>query len=122
MYMNDFDEEPQQTQAELDIQKRRDEVEKAIQRNFRAIFRKPIDQLSQYDKGFLQARRSYLTEAERKTYEKVLSEDLLHIEIPMEEFSRNDLNKKALDLGIEKPEDFPNKTELIAAIREAQNK
>ena len=89
--MNDFDEDAQPTQAELDIQKRRDEAEKAIQRTFRAIFRKPIDQLSHYDKGFLQARRSYLTAAEQKTYESVLNEDLLHIEVPLEEMVRNDL-------------------------------
>lgn len=72
--------------------------------------------MSQLDKDFLRARRSYLTKAELAEHDEIINEKT---EPALEDLTRSELDQKGYDLGIEDPEGYPNKTELIAAIRKA---
>lgn len=108
-----------QDQMQLDIEKRRTENDTEVLKIIHAIFKKGHS-LTQEDKAFLQARVSYLSKAEYNEYETELNEDLLGNGDPLNDLSRNGLNAKATELGIEDPEKFPNKDSLIDAIKNAQ--
>ena len=103
-----------------EIEKRREETEKEMYDVLKVIFKKPHEALTQEDKGFLQARREYLSKTELKEYEDELKEDLTGTPVVADEVTRNDLNARAVELGVENPDKLPNKQAVIDAISEAE--
>lgn len=111
--------EDEQDQMEKMRKQREIEVERDIAKRFRAIFRKST--LTEDDKRFLRARRSYLTKAQLQEYDDVLNEKQETIaEIPLIKRSREELNQMAIEAGIDNPEELPNKNEVIKAIEQSE--
>lgn len=112
-------------QMKLEINKRRFDTDKAIDDTLKNLFRKAKDSLSVEDKAFIQARRSYLTDAQREEYKSVLDEKLPRPdgegqEEGLIEKTRPELEAMATDLKIDNPEKFKNKQELVDAIEAKQ--
>ena len=107
---------------ELEIQKRRDDNDNEVIKTINAIAKKSIDTLTFEEKAFLQARESYLTNGQREEYRKVLNEDLTG-EKTLKDFTRAELEVKAIEAGIEDPslKVFKTKDQLIEAIEATQN-
>ena len=120
-------------QMRLAIQKRKDENDKTVMAILASILRKNRDSLTIMDKAFLQARSSYMTEAERDAYKDVLEENLNGVEVPHDvevikevkepEPTRAELEAQATALGIENPGDrklYPTNKTLKEAVLAAQ--
>jgi hypothetical protein len=120
-------------QMKLAIQKRRTDNDETVMKILSAILRKNRDSLSIMDKAFLQARSSYMTEAERDAYKDVLEEELEGVKPPEDEKvikdvkepepTRAELEAQATALGIDKPGDkklYPTNKSLKEAILAAQ--
>ncbi len=110
------DEAQKQDLIALEIEKHRKDAEEAIMRILRKITQKDPSILTFEEKGFLKARQSYLTAGQREEYASVLKENYTG-EPPLEELTREELDAKALALGIESPEALPNKKAVIEAIK-----
>jgi hypothetical protein len=119
-----------ENQMALDIEKRRVDTEAEIYKIINAILRKNHSMLTQEDKGFLQARRDYLTDAQRDDYKKELSENLdpnavqSKDEVPsLALLTRRDLEAKAKALGIMDPSTkaYKKNEDLIKAIEDLQD-
>ena len=117
--MTQDDINPQDKMA-LEIEKRRQETESDMFKEIKRIFKKSHVGLTKEEKGFLQARVSYLTKAEREEYKAELAEDLTKNTQTLDDLTRKELVAKANELGIESPEKFENKQQLIDAILAAQ--
>lgn len=102
---------------EVAIERRRVETEKAIFYRLKKILAKSPAQLNDDERKFLKARVSYLTKAEKEEWDEVLNETT---EPQLEELTRKELDAQARELGIDNPEELPNKTEVIEAIRRLQ--
>ena len=118
-----------QDKEQLEINKRILKNEKEITKIFRAIFQKSHEQLTDYDKSFLRARASYLTNGQRQEYADVLEGEPqepkgnnpeANKDLELIDYSRNQLNDMARDLGVEKPEEMKSKQQVIDAITEAR--
>lgn len=118
-----------QDKEQLEINKRILKNEKEITKIFRAIFQKSHEQLTDYDKAFLRARASYLTNGQRQEYADVLEAEPqepkgnnpdANKDRELIDYSRNQLNDMARDLGVEKPEEMKSKQQVIDAITEAK--
>lgn len=116
----------QQDKMALEIEKRAEETEAKVIRILNRLVRKPIETLNLEEKRFLKARASYLSKADREAYAEVINMDLSNeaIDAPKEkeliEYTRKELDQKALDLGVENPQDLPNKQAVIDEIRKNQ--
>lgn len=116
-----------QDKEQLEINKRILKNEKEITKIFRAIFQKSHEQLTDHDKAFLRARASYLTNGQRQEYADVLEGEPQEpkgnnpdANKEMIDYSRNQLNDMARDLGVDKPEEMKSKQQVIDAITEAR--
>ena len=113
------EDEQEVDQNKLTIEKNRKKTEIEIRRVLQKIFQKTKSDLTEEDKGFMRARVSYLTETERETYADILTSS---IDRPFNEWTRNELNEKALSLGVESPDKMGSKQEVIDAIEKLQSK
>lgn len=110
------------------LAKRYDDANGEIEKAFKAIFKKSHQFLTVEDKRFLQARRSYLTDAQVKEYDAELSEKLPRPDGKEEEKTLDDMTRKELEAmatqeGIENPEDkkiYKTNADLQNAIKEKQ--
>lgn len=116
----------QQDKMQLEIEKRAEETEAKVVRILSRLVRKPIETLTIEEKRFLKARASYLSKADREAYAEVIDMDLSHeaVNAPAEkdlsEYTRKELDAKALALGVVEPELLPNKQAVIDEIRKNQ--
>ncbi len=131
--INQFDDELDLEQEEdkikLEIARRQQTTEKQIVTRLRKILRKNEDQLLLDDKKFLKARASYLSKGQREEYADIIAADYsgqasqeptVPAEPKLEDLTRPQLDEKARELGIEKPEELPNKGAVIEAIKHNQ--
>lgn len=112
------------------MQKRLDDADAELQKALTKIFRKAHHELTIEDKAFLQARRSYLTQAQTEEYDSELNEKLPRPDgqdedeaTDLQHMTRANLNIMAADLGIETPEDkkvYKTNQDLIDAIEAKQ--
>ena len=79
---------------------------------FNKILEKRPEALTDPEKGFLRARRSYLNKSQVDEYKDVLEAKTVVVEP-----TRKELDSKAIELGIENPEKLPNKQAVIDAIK-----
>lgn len=117
--MNPEDQEKERLQARIDA------ADAELQKELKRIFKKTPAGLNVDDKRFLQARRSYLTQAQQEEYADALNEKLPRPdgqtqEETLGEKSRADLELIATDLGIEEPKKIKNKEALVEAIEAKQ--
>jgi len=117
----------QDEEVQQKLQDRQDEADKELGEALKAIFKKPIQNLTAADKAFLQARRSYLDDTILRKYDKVLSEKLprpdgTEEEEVLEEMARKDLEIMGTRLGIEdvSKKAFPKNEDLVNAIKKIQ--
>lgn len=116
------------TKEQLEIDKRIQANDKVVKRILADIVRKPLDNLTVEDMAFMRARQSYLSKAQREEYADILNQkEIASVEAevaseldPLFELSRNQLNKKARDLGIVNSEEMKSKREVIEAIQAVQ--
>lgn len=97
---------PEEREQEL-LNQRIDEAEAEIHAVLKKIFRKGLHELNVEDKAFLQARRSYLDDAQLSKYDKVLKEKLprpdgkdVEEEKEIEALTRKELEAMATNIGI----------------------
>lgn len=88
------------------LQQRLDEATAEIEKALQNIFKKSIDYLTDEDKRFLQARVSYLDDAQKSKYEKILKAkvprpDGKEEEKEIEELTRKELENIAGEIGID---------------------
>lgn len=111
------------------MQKRIDEADAEIRKALETIFRKPKTHFTVEDKRFLQARRSYLTQAQLDEYSEVLKEKLprpdgkKEEEKEINELTRAELEKMATQEGVENPSDrklYRTNADLQEAIKQKQ--
>ena len=120
-------------QMKLTIENRRKENDEIVMAVLRGILKKTKDSLTIQDKAFLQARSSYMTQAERDAYNDILNEKLFDVPLPQDEEvikevkevepTRKELEAQAEVLGIESPSDkklYPTNKALKEAIFAAQ--
>lgn len=118
----------QQDKEKMKLKARMEETEDEIADVLKSIFKKPIQNLTDYEKGFLRARASYLDDMMLAKYDKILKEKKeVHVqeidESVLEAMARADLEKMAIELGIENPENknkFKKNSDLMKAIKEKQ--
>jgi hypothetical protein len=105
-----------------EVEKHRVDTEKQINKVLRRILLKPKNILTVEEIGFLKARKSYLSETDRKEYSDLLDQSTKKPTIY--DLTRSELYAEALKLGIVSPEKLPNKDAVIKAIqeKEAENK
>lgn len=131
-YEDDLDQEQLEDRNAKAIEARRKETDKKINKRLHVITRKNLEQLSTEEKAFLKARASYLSKADREVYADIIAADYsgqkvvneeVEKEVPLKNLNRTLLEAKAVELGIEDPDDeerFPNKQSLIDAIEAVQ--
>lgn len=126
---DDLDLEEEEDKIKKEISKREKDTDRAIRVRLQKILRKNADQLLLDDKQFLKARASYLTKSEREDYADVINADYSPEgqeaesapgEPKLEDLTRPELDEKARELGIDKPEELPNKKAVIEAIQHNQ--
>lgn len=104
----------------IEIEKRQADTLAEMHKNLEVIFSKGHEVLTRDDKGFLQARREYLSHATLEEYAAELAEDLNKDATAqdggLESLTRNELNEKALQAGVETPEKLPSKQAVIDAM------
>lgn len=125
----DLDElEEEEDKEKLAIATRFKKTEQSIAKRFRSIFRKNLEQLTLEDKKYLKARSFYMTKGQREEYTDVLAADYSSgkevqaapAAPKLETLKREVLEAMASDLGIENPQDLPNRDAIIEAIKKAQ--
>jgi len=132
-YDEDLDLELEEDKIKVAISKRETATEKKIMKRLSSIVRKSPSLLTLDDKKFLKARASYLTKADRVEYADIIEADYSKVtddeganitgeseEVLNEKMSRGELEAKALALGLENLEQYPNKKSLIDAINQAK--
>ena len=131
--MNDFNDdldlEQEEDKIKLEIAQRERDTDRRIKSRLNKILRKNENQLLFDDKQFLKARASYLTKGQREEYADIINADYsgqaseepkVPGEPKLEDLSREELDAKASELGIDKPEELPNKKAVIEAIKNNQ--
>jgi len=123
----EFDLEEEQDKMKLKIGQRERDANRAIRIRLHKIMRKEEGQLLLEDKKFLKARASYLTKGQREEYAKIIKANYYipekgaePVEPQLEDLTRIELDKKALELGIEEPHKLKNIASVVEAIKEAQ--
>lgn len=128
-FNEDIDPELEEDKMKLEIDNRAKGVDRLVRQRLNGILRKNEDQLLLDDKKFLKARASYLTKAQREEYADIINADYSEgaelapqepAEPKLEDLTRPELDEKARVLGVEKPEELPNKKAVIEAIRHNQ--
>lgn len=110
------------------------ENEDKISAEFRRIFTKRHVGVTQEDKAFLQARESYLSNADREEYKAELAENLAttgeqtsvgsgSTARPLEDYSRKELEARLQELGVQDTslKVYRTNGDLITAIQELQS-
>lgn len=115
----------------------RNKLPKATAEKLINLLELPEESISFEDSAFLWARQAYLTKEEKERYANKLQAYKEAVEVsaydgddenekdpepkPLVEFTRAELNAMAKDIyNIEKPEELPNKLEVIKAIESAK--
>lgn len=127
-FNEDTDLEAEEDKIKLEIAKREKDTDREIRTRLQTILRKNEDQLLLEDKKFLKARASYLSKAQREEYANVISASYYNetgvpqavVPPALEDLTRPELDDKARALGVEKPEELPNKKAVIEAIKHNQ--
>ncbi len=98
------------------------ENEDKIAKEFKRIFRLPHNQLTPEDIGFMHARSSFMTSAEREEYKKELDSfaPVDPTQDPLALLTRKDLEAKLHELGVQDTSNkvYRTNADLIVAIRE----
>lgn len=103
-----------QDKMQLEIDKRKEKNDKAVMSILRTLFQKPYENLTEDDKGFIRARQTYLTKAQRDEYA-----DIINPKVDLMSYSRSQLDDMARELGID-TEGMKNKQEVVSAIESAK--
>lgn len=122
--------QPNQNASTLEEQKFYDarvkENEDKLAKEFQRIFRLPHNQLTPEDIGFLNARQSYMTSAEREEYKSELSNfaPVDSTQDPLLLLTRKDLEAKLSALGVQDTSNKAYRTnaDLVTAIKELDPK
>lgn len=134
--MTEYDgmiEEPR-NEEQVEIDRRAQTTENTVMRIISGILRKPQSALTLYDKTFLKARASYLTDGQRREYEGVLEADYSKgnvssvvqqtVASTLEDLTNEELRErlKRLKVSDDDIKQLKNKAQLVEALKIANDK
>lgn len=134
--MTEYDgliEEPR-NEEQVEIERRAQTTENTVLRVISGILRKPKAALTLYDKTFLKARASYLTDGQRVEYADIIAADYSGGDVSavvqksvaptLEDLTNDELRDrlKRLNVSDEDIKNLKNKAQLVEALRIANDK